>query len=287
MDDPADTHEWRRIVESLWDSVAQLRREHDTKRRRKGQPPVTNKEIADEIGVSDRTLGDWLRKRTIVPDLYPFVRLVKYLGGDADEWKEKWRRAREAYDSRPRVSAIRLDPIDPHDQTTGPPRPAAPDGDQGGDLDATPSSGKDRPRSRIIAVIVVISSLAAVMVGVVVAIQSRASRPPSQPTPSVRVWYAKVKDTWSSSQSKDVGIPRYRSPIRNERLLPGLFTGSSVSIVCQYPNGREITDNTYHWTSQVWDKLADGSWIPDRYTDLSGEGGDHPPSGLPVCTGVS
>ncbi len=284
MDGPAGVHEWRRTVESLWESVAQLREEHDTERRRKGQPPVTNKEIAEKIGVSDRTLGDWLRKRTIVPDWYAFDRLVKYLGGDADEWKEKWQRAKAAYDSRPRGRATGPDPIDPH-EPTGPPRSAVPDRDQDGDQDGAASSGKGRPRSHGTAVIVVIV-VAAVAV-VVVAIQSRVYRPSSHPTPSVRVWVAKVKDTWSSSQSKDVGIPRYRSPIRNERMLPGLFTGNSVSIVCQYPNGREITDDTYHWTSRVWDKLVDDSWIPDRYTDLSGEAGGHPPPGLPVCTGVS
>src|SRR5262249_4895615 len=116
MDEPADAHEWRRVVESLWDSVARLRREHDTKRRREGQSPVTNKEIADEIGVSDRTLGDWLRKRTVVPEWYAFDKLVRYLGGDADGWNERWQRAKAAYDSRPRGGTTRVDPIDLHDE---------------------------------------------------------------------------------------------------------------------------------------------------------------------------
>jgi hypothetical protein len=290
VDDPADAHEWRRMVESLWDSVARLRESHDTERRRRGQPPVTNKEIAEKIGVSDRTLGDWLRKRTVVPDWYVIGKLVKYLGGEPDAWKAQWERAKAAYDSRPRGRATGPDPADPQDEPAGQPRSAGPDGDQGDDRDATSGNGRRRgwggKRGLLgAAVTVVVAAVATVVV--VVTMQSRASQPPPQSTPSVRVWHATVINTWSSTRSADVGVYRYRSPVRPERLLPGLFTGDSVSIVCQYRQGREITDNATSRTSRVWNKLVDDSWIPDLFTDLPKVSGDAPPLGMPVCTDVS
>src|SRR5262249_39985578 len=161
-----------------------------------------------------------------------------------------WQRAKAAYDSWRRDRATGSDP---HRQPTGKPRSAVLDEDKGGDQDTTPISDRNRRWSgkRGLLGAAVMAALIVVAVVVGVAIQSRQS-PDPQPTPSVQVWYAKVINTRSSRMSRDVGVFRYRSPIRSESMLPGLFTGDSVSIVCQYPNGRTVTDNTYHWTSQVW-----------------------------------
>src|SRR5262245_21376217 len=62
------------IIERLWTAFDQQRLRHDDERRRRNQRIITNKEIAEEVGMSDRTLGEWLKKRSLVPDWPVFAK---------------------------------------------------------------------------------------------------------------------------------------------------------------------------------------------------------------------
>ena len=317
IDGPSGSAEWKRPVEALWDAVAQLREREDARRRRRDKPPVTNKEIAEQIHVSDRTLGDWLRKRTVVPDWYELRKLVEYLGGNPDAWQPQWERAKAAYDGRPRRTARsnRTPPDgggDPSNRSgdpgpTGagvsPLRPAAAAdptanatvrAEAGRPLGITPSVAvPTAPRRRRMVVLVALVALLLAVAGTVAAWSVRSRAPAvavpssSQPTPSARVWHATIVNTWSAARSKDVGVYRYKSPLRAEWELPGHLGGDSISVVCQYRHGRTLTDPGSGQSSPVWDKTDDGFWIPDLYTDLPKVSGEVPPAGIPICTGVT
>lgn len=290
-DGDAHADGWRQTVEALWDEVAQLRDAHNADRRRQDKPPVTNKEIAEKIGVSDRTLGDWLRKRSVVPDWYEIRKLVEYLGGDAATWQPRWERAKAAYDRRPRARAPRNDrpasgaepaPADPDDPV---PRIRAAEPTSSAAAPEPPGSWRRWRRPVAVAVLAMLIA-AAGLTAVLILSPGRPARP-VQPTSSPRVWHATIVNTWSSSRSKDVGVFRYRSPLRPERELPGHFSGDSISIVCQYRQGRMVTDSATGQSSAVWDQLVDGSWLPDLYIDLPKVSGERPPMDIPTCRDVS
>lgn len=88
-------------IEVLWLALNRLRLRHDEQRLLRGEPAVTNKEIADAAGVADSTLGDWLNKRAVVPDWLKFSKMVKFLGGDPKEWVPRWKQAMKAYQDKP------------------------------------------------------------------------------------------------------------------------------------------------------------------------------------------
>ncbi len=321
---------WRQTVEALWVAVARMRDDHDADRRRRDKPPVTNKEIAEAVGISDRTLGDWFRKRTVVPDWYEMRRIVEFLGGTAEVWQPQWERAKAAYDNRPRGRAARTGDGDrtrgtgdggrtgggrdaagtdiappvaagavPPDAPAGAPSPAA------GDGAPAPRQRTARPALVLVAVLAVTLGVAAL--GVWWANRPDARAPatssgappsatapppataPTSPTasPSPKAWPATIVNTWSAKQRKDVGVYRYKSPLRRDFVLPGYLSGNTVSVVCQYRKGRTLTDPTSKKSSSVWDKTDDGFWVPDLYVDLPKTSGDQPPLGIPVCTGVS
>ena len=67
----------------------------------------------------------------------------------------------------------------------------------------------------------------------------------------------------------------------------GPAEGELVDIVCQVRNGQPLSEpapdlgQPNNWP--VWNKLKDGFFIPDLYTDLPKDPGPMPPYGLPVC----
>jgi hypothetical protein len=155
-----------------------------------------------------------------------------------------------------------------------------------------------RARGRLLIVACLIAFLALVIAAFVPRtlglgeLMAKESRPPSQPAPSqsrARVWRAEVANTWSKSRSADIGVRRYRSPLRNEPFTPGFFSGESVSLVCYEPDGRELTDPDTGQSSRLWYRLVDGAWLPSRFIQWPGrkpaEG--PPPPDMPRCTGVS
>jgi hypothetical protein len=296
----APTEGWRQTVETLWTEIARTRENQDAERRRRGEPPTTNKEIAEAIGISDRTLGDWFRKRAVVPDWYDTRKIVEYLGGDAAAWQPRWERAKAAYDSRPRGRAAR--PDNHGDGNGGEPDPPISQDERLG-ADATMRSGtpaaaaptapppaRRRLRGRTVAAVASGVLIASVAIGWAITGHNNPSRgapPPPSSSPSVRVWQATIVNTWSDKQSKDVGVYRYKSPLRAEWELPGYLGGNVVSIVCQHRKGRTIRDARTQQSSAVWDQTVDGAWVPDLYTDLPKVPGNEPPLGIPACADVS
>jgi transcriptional regulator with XRE-family HTH domain len=107
-------------------------------------------------------------------------------------------------------------------------------------------------------------------------------------SPSSSGWPAKVVNTWSpDSKNWDgfKGVNVYRDPYETGRdsKVDAYQESRAVSVVCQERHGREITNPALHVTSPVWDKLAEGVWISDLYTDLPKVTGDAPPLGIPTC----
>lgn len=126
---------------------------------------------------------------------------------------------------------------------------------------------------------------AAVIAGVFgVAVALINSKPPvPAPNPGVEVT---VLNTWEESVRQLVGVYFYPSPDNNQNRVNGVGEGARVRVVCQERHGREATDTPYNGRqtkSTVWDKLSNGMFISDIYTDLPKVEGDTPPSGLPKC----
>jgi transcriptional regulator with XRE-family HTH domain len=63
-----------------------------------GEPPLTWKELADKVGISDRTLSDWHSKRILPPNSSSLVQAAAFLGGRREDWQARWRKAREAHE---------------------------------------------------------------------------------------------------------------------------------------------------------------------------------------------
>jgi hypothetical protein len=301
----ASDEDWRQTVEGLWTEIARTREDLDAQRRRRGEAPTTNKEIAEAIGISDRTLGDWFRKRCVVPDWYDTRKIVEYLGGDAGGWQPRWERAKAAYDSRPRGRTSRstrngegngaeFEP-DRHARQNGSAGTAAvrtgsPGAPEPLERPADPPPGRRRRRVGTVMAVAAAVLVLAVVTGWL--ITSRDDRTPTaapspSSSPSVPAWQATIVNTWSDKQSKDVGVYRYKSPLRAEWELPGYLGGNVVSITCQYRKGRTITDDRTHTSSAVWDRTVDGGWVPDLYTNLPKVAGTVPPLGIPACADVT
>jgi hypothetical protein len=83
------------------------------------------------------------------------------------------------------------------------------------------------------------------------------------------------------------GVATYRGPSTVSRYDDGFLDGDVVRVVCQDRDGEPHTDpdpvpgRPGRWP--VWDRLLDGRWLPDLWTDLPKKPGDTPPYGLPNC----
>ncbi|HEU0132178.1 MAG TPA: hypothetical protein VFQ85_14410 [Mycobacteriales bacterium] len=97
---------------------------------------------------------------------------------------------------------------------------------------------------------------------------------------------AHVRDTWDDARQALIGVSRYPSAFTNVGRMDGPHEGDLIEVVCQERHGRLVTDTPYHdrqTSSSVWDRLADGTFVSDIYTDLPKTSGDTPPRGLPRC----
>lgn len=90
-------------------------------------------------------------------------------------------------------------------------------------------------------------------------------------------------NTWNGHQFIGVPVPR---PDTNLGRINGPGEGDVVQIVCQVRDGRLVTDqliNDKQESSKVWDRVTDGYYISDLYTDLPKVTGSKPPPGVPTC----
>lgn len=64
--------------------------------------------------------------------------------------------------------------------------------------------------------------------------------------------------------------------------------GAVIYVECQERNGDSLSDpegdpSRYSKPWPVWNRLTNGSWISDLYTDLPKKPGEAPPTGIPKC----
>ena len=73
------------------------------------------------------------------------------------------------------------------------------------------------------------------------------------------------------ANTENLGVTTYTGPKRGSRAPGTIPEGTRILIVCQVGNGEPLTDRVDGTivTWPVWDKLDDGRWIPDIYTNTS------------------
>ncbi len=86
------------IVNEFWDSFERLFTRYNERLASAGEPRLTWKELAENFAISDRTLRDWRRKRTIPSNPASLVKAATFLGGAKEEWHARWRKARDAHE---------------------------------------------------------------------------------------------------------------------------------------------------------------------------------------------
>jgi hypothetical protein len=62
--------------------------------------------------------------------------------------------------------------------------------------------------------------------------------------------------------------------------------GDTIEVVCQIRDGESISmpgDGRPLYAVSVWDKLPNGSWVPDIFTSLEHKRGPKPPPGIELC----
>lgn len=84
-----------------------------------------------------------------------------------------------------------------------------------------------------------------------------------------------------------IGVWKWDEPTNTSGKRYGPAEGEVVRVVCQRRDGQLITETDpapgqpAQWP--VWDRLEEGKWIPDLYTNLPKVPGPVPPEGLPNC----
>jgi hypothetical protein len=258
----AKVQELQAVVRGLWEYFGRLRQAYDEVRRGSGEKALTSKEIAAAAKVPGSTFNGWLARQDVVPDWEQFSELVNVVGGDLAQAKPRWHRAAAAYEQ------LRT-------QRTRRGRSRTTTGESG-----APSTTGRRRRLKAWQVAVVVAVLsAALTAGVFTFLTSRATT-----ADAGRTWSARIINTWSGKQQQYLGTFGYKSPNSSERSGTGYGESDAISVLCQNRHGRTIMDRTSGQSSDVWDLLADGSWISDLYTTLTKTTDDIPPEGMPTCT---
>ncbi len=86
-------------VRDAWACVEKLRRESDEQRRYLHRRPLTNADLADHIGKSDRAVSRWLHDQNFMPSRTEFLGIIEKLGGDPDEYDFIWHEGYVAYEA--------------------------------------------------------------------------------------------------------------------------------------------------------------------------------------------
>src|SRR5262249_52357439 len=130
-------------------------------------------------------------------------------------------------------------------------------------------SGQIRGRRRVWPILIALTALLVAVSTIVGLVMVRGARPetdPLRPSPTDgRMWPTKIANTWSTGPEQFVGVYRYNSPFRPDKDGSAYPEGTLLHVVCQERHGREVVDPTTTRASTVWDRTADGSWIPDLY----------------------
>lgn len=91
--------ELKKQVRDAWACVEKLRRESDEQRQYLHRKPLTNADLAEHIGKSDRTVSRWLHEQNFMPSRSEFLGIIEKLGGDPDEYDFIWYEGYGAYET--------------------------------------------------------------------------------------------------------------------------------------------------------------------------------------------
>ena len=215
------------------------------------------RQLAGHVPWSPSTLSRYLNGERVVDEAWllasKLLELAQQRGAavsvQKDELHFRYKQARQAYQEQQR--AQRDKPAEPEPEPERPRRPAV------------------RIIAAVLGIVVVVGLIALSVAWL---------------KPADRVWRAKIVGTWSDQHQQHLGVFRFRTPdVPGDTDKATYHEGTVVSIVCQARNRREVSDPTSGQRSPVWNRLSDGYWIPDLYTDLPKVAGDVPPLDLPRC----
>ncbi|WP_435839236.1 hypothetical protein [Streptodolium elevatio] len=88
----------RERLRDAWACVEKLREESDEQRRYLHRAPLTDADLAQHIGRSERTVTGWLQGRAFMPSRKDYLGIVEKLGGDPDEFDFIWFEGYGAYE---------------------------------------------------------------------------------------------------------------------------------------------------------------------------------------------
>ncbi|MGC9670594.1 helix-turn-helix domain-containing protein [Planosporangium sp. 12N6] len=209
----------------------------------------SQRQLAKKAGYARSTLND-----TITGRAFPRWELVEdvlqAVGTTGDEmrlWKVRWDKVSKG-----------LVPIEP-DRGEHPPIAA---------------------RSRVRAVLA--GGIGGAFIGALVTYALVPARAPRE----VPVGGATVRIVNTDENGTPIGLHSYTGPTNESSKRQFYGEGDHVVAVCQRREGQLVRDAPYKdrptaWP--VWDRLDNGEWIPDMYTDLPKVPGSRPPNGLQRC----
>ncbi|MFK3979935.1 hypothetical protein ACI2K4_06070 [Micromonospora sp. NPDC050397] len=234
--------------------------------------------------LSDSTVSGWFEHWSAVPAWSSFHTLIVCLDAErAEDWKALHT---AALTERNRRRTRRGTTKEPGRTPTGPQPPTATEPASEPQPTGVGQPRRRRALSAATAAGALVSTAAVVFFWQWPRSQGEPSTAPT--TLSARTWPAKVANTWSATQTEWKGFRGssvYGDPYETGRgsKVGAYEEGRAIQVACQERAGRPITDPNRDLTSPVWNRLVEGVWIPDLYTDLPTSEGPTPPLGIPPC----
>ena len=169
---------------------------------------------------------------------------------------EEWTRRRERLSNRATSSVAEpLDPLPSSSAEAGPQLDTP--------MGLTQPTTQRRPAHRRLRALVGIA--AAVLLFAAGVLAGRWSAFPATPATLPSTTDATVANT------AGLGVSTYAGPNRKSGKVAALSEGATIRVVCQDGAGERLTDvvDGEQLTWPVWNRLDDGTWVPDLYTNLS------------------
>jgi transcriptional regulator with XRE-family HTH domain len=239
------------------------------------------RQLAEHVPWSHSTLARYLSGERVVDEAWMLaenlIELAEQRGnavpaqsetGHRDDLRLLYSQARQAYREQQRIQREKNQTAESPDE---------PEGEATAESAEAPAeSAAGTPRRRPVRILLGVVAVAAAAATVVVL--------DPWPEEEPRVWQATIVGTWSAQYQQNLGVFRFRTPdIPGDTDKATYHEGTTVSIVCQARHRRQVSDPTSGKASPVWNRLSDGYWIPDLYTDLPKVSDETPPLGIPLC----
>ncbi|MCA1602468.1 MAG: helix-turn-helix domain-containing protein [Acidobacteria bacterium] len=256
-------HQWAKQLQELADATG-----------------LSLRQLAEHVPWSHSTLARYLSGERVVDDAWQLVPTLielstKYgnsVSIEPDDIRPLYLQARRAYQEQLRTQRDNTDHLPPSSK----------DGQPEEKQRDERVSGRPSPNLKIAIAIVGLVGLLAFAGAAILFINGSPWTSPSQK--EIKVWHTKIVGTWSAQHQQYLGVFKYRSPdIPGDTDKATYYEGTSVAVVCQARQRRLVRDPTTGKSSAAWNKLSDGYWIPDLYTDLPKVSGPTPPLGIPTC----